>query len=41
MHLLTIRSLIDEVLKLVERQFFIQTSDAVSQVNQTQGKKQQ
>jgi hypothetical protein len=33
-------SLIDEGLKLIERQFFIQTSDAVSQVNQA-GKKEQ
>ncbi|OIW34549.1 calcium ATPase [Coniochaeta ligniaria NRRL 30616] len=32
--------LIDEVLKLIERQFFIQTSDAVSQVSQV-GKKEQ
>ncbi|KAB5580165.1 putative calcium P-type ATPase [Coniochaeta sp. 2T2.1] len=32
--------LIDEVLKLIERQFFIQTSDAVSQVNKLQGKKE-
>jgi hypothetical protein len=33
-----IRSLIDEVLKLIERQFFIQSSTAVSQLP---GKKEQ